>query len=73
MKDFIFLEDLKNENVKFYINIFVVCMKDKDDLILKKVIELYYLKEVIDVIKKEINDGLILVDFLFEEFEKIVK
>jgi D-methionine transport system substrate-binding protein len=72
-KDPIFLEDPKNENAKPYINIFAARTKDKDDPTLKKVIELYHSKEVIDAIKKETNDGSISVDLSLDELEKIVK
>lgn len=41
--------------------------KDKDDPTLKKVIELYHSKEVIDAIKKETNDGSISVDLSLDE------
>ena len=69
-KDPIFLEDPKNENAKPYINIFAARTKDKDDPTLKKVIELYHSKEVIDAIKKETNDGSISVDLSLDELEK---
>ena len=62
LKDSIYIEDVKKESVKNYINIIAVKTKDKDNAILKKLIEAYQTDETKKAIQ-EIYKGATLPAF----------